>query len=78
MAVLGLGLDVVELERLDRVHRRHGDAFIRRICRDGECAERSGDAPLAPGEPTRLLTVSFDGEPTRSGYVRRELTVPLR
>ena len=36
MAILGIGLDVVDLERIGRIHRRHGSAFVRRICRPGE------------------------------------------
>lgn len=44
MAILGLGVDIVELERIERLHERHGDAFIRRICRDGECQRRRGAA----------------------------------
>lgn len=39
MAILGLGLDVVALERIEHVYERHGRRFIRRICRRGECRE---------------------------------------
>lgn len=34
--VLGLGLDLVDVERFAAALARHGDAFVRRICRDGE------------------------------------------
>jgi holo-[acyl-carrier protein] synthase len=44
LAILGLGVDIVALERIERLHERHGDAFIRRICRDGECQPRRGPA----------------------------------
>ena len=44
----------------------------------GAVVGRRSGAPLGPGEPPYVLTVSFDGEPGRSGYVRREVVVPLR
>lgn len=44
MAVLGLGLDVVALERIARMHERHGDAFVQRFCAPGEVQPRSGPA----------------------------------
>jgi holo-[acyl-carrier protein] synthase len=44
MAIRGLGIDVVELSRLERIHRRRGDAFIARICRPGEFQPRQGAA----------------------------------
>ena len=36
------------------------------------------DSPLAPGEPPFVLMVTFEGTPGRSGYVRREVVIPLR
>ncbi len=44
MAILGIGLDVVSLERIERIHRRHGAAFVRRICRPGEVKPYQGQA----------------------------------
>ena len=44
MAILGIGLDVVSLERLGRIHQRHGEAFVRRICQPGECKPYQGQA----------------------------------
>jgi len=44
MAILGVGLDIVELTRIERVHARHGEAFIRRFCRPGEWQPRRGAA----------------------------------
>lgn len=45
MAILGLGLDVVDLSRMERLHERYGETFIRRFCRDGEWQkERQGGA----------------------------------
>ena len=44
MAILGIGLDVVSLERLGRIHARHGAAFRRRICRPGEVKPYQGQA----------------------------------
>ncbi|MEM7353059.1 MAG: holo-ACP synthase [Acidobacteriota bacterium] len=37
MAILGIGLDVVSVERIARIHERRGAAFVHRICRPGEC-----------------------------------------
>jgi holo-[acyl-carrier protein] synthase len=44
MAILGIGIDIVELERIERIHARHGEAFIRRFCRPGEWQPRRGAA----------------------------------
>ncbi len=49
-SILGIGLDLVDLDRLGSVLARHGDAFVNRICRTGECrrsaADRAGIAHL--------------------------------
>lgn len=42
MSVLGVGIDLVELERIERVLERSRDRFLARICRPGEVGERSG------------------------------------
>lgn len=42
--IVGLGLDVVELERIEAIYARHGEAFVRRFCREGEPARRQGAA----------------------------------
>jgi holo-[acyl-carrier protein] synthase len=43
--ILGLGLDLVELERLRAVLARHRDRFLERVCRPGEVGPRGdGDA----------------------------------
>jgi len=34
--MLGLGLDIVDRARMERILDRHGEAFLRRICRAGE------------------------------------------
>ncbi len=44
MAILGIGLDLVDVERIGRIHHRHGAAFVRRICQDGECKPYQGHA----------------------------------
>ena len=38
----------------------------------------AGGAEVAAGGPAFTLLVTFDGTPDRSGYVRREVVVPLR
>jgi holo-[acyl-carrier protein] synthase len=43
-AIVGLGIDVVELERIAEAVRRHGDRFVARYCTD---AERRGGERLA-------------------------------
>jgi holo-[acyl-carrier protein] synthase len=40
--ILGLGLDVVDLERVDRLYQRWGDGFARRFCLPGERLPRTG------------------------------------
>lgn len=44
MAILGIGLDVVDVERIGRIHGRHSARFIRRICRRDECKPYRGPA----------------------------------
>lgn len=43
--ILGMGLDVVELARLEGILERRGDRFVDRYCRSGEVKRRLG----APG-----------------------------
>ena len=38
--ILGIGIDLVELERLAAILARHGDRFLERICRPGEVAPK--------------------------------------
>jgi len=38
--IVGIGLDVVELERIAEIHARHGERFVGRFCRAGECQPR--------------------------------------
>lgn len=46
MAILGIGLDIVELDRIERLYQRHGEAFVRKICREGEAQPRKGRAMI--------------------------------
>jgi holo-[acyl-carrier protein] synthase len=41
---LGIGIDIIDLGRIERLHRRHGAAFVRRFCRDDEWERRQGAA----------------------------------
>lgn len=41
MAVLGLGTDIVEIERIEKVFMRSGDTFTRRILTDAEYSDFS-------------------------------------
>jgi holo-[acyl-carrier protein] synthase len=40
--ILGIGLDLVDVDRFARAMERHGDAFVARICRDGEAKALTG------------------------------------
>lgn len=40
--ILGIGLDLIDLERLAAILARHPERFVERICRPGEVAVRSG------------------------------------
>lgn len=42
--IAGLGLDIVELQRIERLLARYGDAFTRRFCLPGELQRRAGEA----------------------------------
>lgn len=43
-AILGLGLDLVDLQRIARLHERYGEVFARRFCLPGERLDRQGEA----------------------------------
>lgn len=45
--IVGLGLDLVDVARLGRLLDRYGEAFVRRICRDGEARPHTGAARAA-------------------------------
>ena len=45
--IVGIGLDLVDLERLSALLDRHGEAFVRRVCVDGEARPSSGSARTA-------------------------------
>jgi holo-[acyl-carrier protein] synthase len=48
MTIVGIGLDVTELRRIDAALRRHGDRFRRRVFTEGEieyCTRRRFSAP---------------------------------
>jgi len=42
--ILGIGLDMVEIGRMKRIYRRHGDRFVRRFCLPGEVEPREDRA----------------------------------
>lgn len=45
--MLGIGLDIVDRGRIERLLDRHGDAFVRRICRAGEVRIAGGPGRAA-------------------------------
>ena len=45
--ILSVGLDLVDLERMERLLDRHGDAAVRRICREGEARVLAGPGRVA-------------------------------
>lgn len=42
MQVLGIGTDITEIERVDRMLERHGDYFLRRVYTEAELAYCQG------------------------------------
>jgi holo-[acyl-carrier protein] synthase len=52
--ILGLGIDIIEVERIREVWKRHGERFARRILRDSELAYC-----LAHSDPAPCLAVRF-------------------
>ncbi len=46
MAIIGIGIDIVELARIGQILDRRGDRFVRRFCRVGEAQERFGAARI--------------------------------
>ncbi len=45
--ILGLGLDLVDLDRMARLLERHGEAAVARICREGEPKRLAGPPRVA-------------------------------
>lgn len=43
-AILGVGIDLVELGRMERIYDRHPARFVQRICREREIKPRRGKA----------------------------------
>ncbi|MDR7523026.1 MAG: holo-ACP synthase [Armatimonadota bacterium] len=48
MTVLGVGVDMVEVERIERAVARWGEAFVRRIYTPGEIERSASAAPSGP------------------------------
>lgn len=42
--ILGIGLDMVEIDRMERIYTLHGERFVRRICLPGEVEPRTDRA----------------------------------
>jgi holo-[acyl-carrier protein] synthase len=42
--ILGIGLDLVDVDRFAAALERHGEPFVARICRDGEAKSLAGRA----------------------------------
>jgi holo-[acyl-carrier protein] synthase len=45
--IVGLGLDLVDLDRMARLLDRHGEVAVRRFCREGEAKPGTGAARVA-------------------------------
>jgi len=54
MSVLGLGLDLCPIERMQRAMERHGDRFVQRIC-----TEREAEYCLGRAIPWECLAGRF-------------------
>ena len=52
--IVGLGIDVVEVERIRDLHRRRGERFQRRVFTPGEIAACLGRADPAPSLAARF------------------------
>ncbi|KMY67300.1 hypothetical protein AAU61_10610 [Desulfocarbo indianensis] len=52
--ILGVGLDIVQVSRLERVWRRHGERFVKRCFTEAEAAEA-----LARPQPAQALAMRF-------------------
>ena len=44
ISVLGVGIDLVELSRMEEIYSRHPERLLQRICREGEIKPRRGKA----------------------------------
>lgn len=47
MSVRGIGIDLVEIDRIAAALERHGDRFVRRFCREGEVRAIANPTALA-------------------------------
>lgn len=46
MTIAGIGIDIVSIDRFERLLERHGERFIERVCRPGEVRQK--EAVLRP------------------------------
>jgi holo-[acyl-carrier protein] synthase len=46
--IIGVGVDIVSVERIERLHRRYGERFSTRILAPGEQARLATGVPVAP------------------------------
>ncbi len=62
--ILGLGIDIIEVERIREVWKRHGERFARRILRDSELAYCLAHSDPAPCLAVRPILTTGEDEPT--------------
>jgi holo-[acyl-carrier protein] synthase len=60
--VVGIGLDIVEIERVEGALRRHGERFVRRLMDEEEAAR----LPAAPEARTLALALAVAGKEAAS------------
>ncbi len=68
--IIGIGSDIVEIGRIDRMLRRHGERFLSRIFTNTEraLAERRGTGALAPTLAKRFAAKEAAAKALGSGF----------
>lgn len=67
MRIIGLGLDLVETERIGKVIERQGDSFLRRVFTAAEVAYCQGFAQPAPAFAARFAAKEAVGKALGTG-----------
>jgi len=70
--VLGIGLDLVEVARIERAVARWGDCFLSRVFTPREMADCRMDRPTRPGDPAPVGRGGFRSEALAARFAAKE------
>jgi len=70
--VLGIGLDLVEVDRIERAVARWGDSFLSRVFTPREIADCRMDRLTRPGDPAPVGRDGFRSEALATRFAAKE------